>query len=420
MRGRSVTISGKASVTKPRTRVAAVAVTAALFAAAGCGGGDGSSAGGDGCAPNSPYKIGGLLGLTGSYAALGENEQKAMDLYAKQVNAAGGVNGHPIELEFADTTSSESEAVNQLRRLATQAEVIGVVGPSSSGEGIAVKPISASLEVPVVVPASSNDIVTPLDEAQYMFKEFPATADSLNAQLTYVQEQGWKRVAILAANNGYGQEPVEALPSVITQFEGLELVASETFPPDATDVTAQLSAVARSAPDVVLVWAVNPANAVVARNAATMGFSAVLFHSPGAATPVYLEVAGESANGTLVQGSKIAVPDSIEPADSQHEVVTEFVEAWRAGYGSEPNQYAANGWDSMLLLEEALQAANVSPCDLQEGRDQLRTSLEQNTKAVAGINAVYTFGPDQHGPVGIEGLAVLGVANGAFQLEQGY
>ena len=415
-----MTISGKALARTPQKHVAAIAVAAAFFAAAGCGGGDGGSAGGGDCAPDSPYRIGGLLGLTGAYASLGENEQMAMNLYAKQTNAAGGINGHPIELEFADTTSSESEAVNQLRRLATQAEVIAVVGPSSSGEGFAVKPVSTSLEVPVVVPASSTDIVTPLDEAQYMFKEFPATDDSLNAQLTYVKEQGWKRVAILAANNGYGQEPVEALPSVITQFEGLELVASETFPPDATDVTAQLSAVARSTPDVVLVWAVNPANAVVARNAADIGFPAMLFHSPGAATPVYLEVAGEAANGTLVQGSKIAVPDSIEPTDAQIEVVTGFAEAWRAEYGTDPNQYAANGWDSMLLIDEALRTADVSPCDLQEGRDQLRTSLEQNVKDLAGINAVYTFGPDQHGPVGIEGLAVLGVANGAFQLEQGY
>src|SRR5690606_13470366 len=161
--------------------------------------------------------------------------------------------------------------VNQLRKLATQDDVIAVIGPSSSGEGIAIKPIATSLKVPTIVPASSKDIVTPLDQAKYVFKQFPATDASLQAQLTYVKEQGWRRVAILAANNGYGQEPANALPNIIGDF-GVELVASELFPPDATDVTAQLSSIASKNPDVVLVWAVNPANAIVAKSAENLNF----------------------------------------------------------------------------------------------------------------------------------------------------
>lgn len=420
-----MTTAGKRPARTSTRRWAAAAVSVAFLATA-CGDGSdsespsASGSGGGDCAADTPYKIGGLLGLTGAYSALGESEQKAAQLFAEKTNDEGGINGHPIEMVFADTTSSESEAVNQLRRLATQEEVIAVVGPSSSGEGIAVKPISGSLKVPVVVPASSNAIITPADEATYMFKEFPASNDSLTAQLTYAQEQGWSRVAILAANNGYGQEPVEALPEVIKDFDGLELVASETFPPDATDVTAQLSAVASSNPDVTLIWAVNPANAVVARNAADSNFPGMLFHSPGGATPLYIEVAGEAANGTLVQGSKIAVPDAVEEGDPQYEVLTTFTEAWRDEYSSEPNQFAANGWDSMLIVAEALEAGEVSPCDLQEGRDALRDSLEENIDGLAGINAVYSYSPEQHGPEGIAGLAVLGVEGGAFTLEQGY
>jgi len=408
------------------TRRGAAAAIALAFLAAACGGGSGSGSpsasgvGGGACAPDTPYKIAGLLGLTGPYSALGENEQKAAQLFADKTNAEGGINGHPIELVFADTTSSESEAVNQLRRLATQEKVIAVVGPSSSGEGTAVKPISGSLRVPVVVPASSNAMITPVDEARYMFKEFPATSDSLTAQLTYAQKQGFKRVAILAANNGYGQEPVKALPDVIKKFDGLELVASKTFPPDATDVTAQLSAIAGSRPDVTLVWAVNPANAVVARNATDIHYPGVLFNSPGGATPQYIKVAGVAAEGTLVQGSKIAVPNAITKNDPQFEVVSTFVDAWRGKFNSDPNQFAANGWDSMLIVAEALKAGKVSPCDLQRGRDVLRGSLEDNINGFAGINAVYSYSSKQHGPVGISGLAVLGVKGGAFTLKQSY
>jgi branched-chain amino acid transport system substrate-binding protein len=283
-----------------------------------------------------------------------------------------------------------------------------------------VKPIAGSLKIPTVVPASSNAIITPPQDAKYMFKEFPASSDSLTAQLTYARDKGLHRVAILAANNAYGQEPVKALPDVIKNFNGLQLVASETFPPDATDVTAQLSAVARAKPDITLVWAVNPASAVVARSAANSNLPGLLFHSPGAATPLYIQVAGKAAEGTLVQGSKIGVPDAIKQGDPQYKIVHDFAQSWRTEFKTEPNQFAANGWDALLLVAQALKAGNVSPCDLQDSRAQLRDSLENNITNFAGINAVYSYSATQHGPVGIAGLAVLGVKNGAFTLEQSY
>jgi len=393
----------------------AVAAIGAMLFNVGCASRDGGSgAGGD-----EPYKIGALLGLTGTYSALGTNEQKAIELFAERVNANGGINGRQVEIVFADTKSSESEAVNQLRKLATQDDVIAVIGPSSSGEGIAIKPIATSLKVPTIVPASSKDIVTPLDQAKYVFKQFPATDASLQAQLTYVKEQGWRRVAILAANNGYGQEPVNALPNIIGDF-GVELVASELFPPDATDVTAQLSSIASKNPDVVLVWAVNPANAIVAKSAENLNFEPVLFNSPGAASQDYIEVGGSAVNNTLVQGSMVQVPDEITPDNPQYEAVTQFMEAWRSRYDDAPNQYAANGWDCMLLLQAALEKGNVSPDNVTEARDKLRESLENNIKDVAGINAIYTFSPNQHGNEGIKGLAVLEVDSGAWKLLQAY
>lgn len=416
MRTRRITRIGHALRGKRKAGILAAGLAATALFASACGGGGGNgSSGGD----NAPYKIGALLGLTGSYSALGTDEQKALQLYADRVNAKGGINGHKVELVVADTTSSESEAVNQLRKLATQDNVIAVVGPSSSGEGIAVKPISAALKVPVLVPASSKDIVTPSSQAKYIFKEFPASDASLQAQLTYAQNQGWKKVAILASNNGYGQEPVAALPGLVGKY-GLDLVASETFPPTATDVTAQLSSIATKNPDVVLVWAVNPANAIVAKSARNINFKPVLFNSPGAASPDYIKVGGDAVNGTLVQGSMVAVPSDIKPDNPQYSAVSDFEKAWKDKYNSEPTQYAANGWDCMLLLQTALEKGKVSPGSVTDTRAKLRDSLENNIKDVSGINAVYTFSATQHGPEGIKGLAVLKVDGGAWKLVKAY
>jgi branched-chain amino acid transport system substrate-binding protein len=394
-------------------RAAAIGLALALTATA-CGGGGGGTAPGE---PES-YRVGALLGLTGAYAAISEPERQALELYVEGLNADGGINGRPVELVVADTGSNESEAVNQLRRLVTQEEVVAVIGPSSSGEAVALRPISTSLRVPVMAIAASNAIITPPAESPYMFKEFPASLDSLRAQLTYAQEQGWTRVAMLSSNNGYGQEPAGALPDMIGEF-GLELVGAETFPPDATDMTPQLSALAGTAPDVTLVWAVNPANAVVARNARDISYPGALFQAPGAASAQYIELGGDAVEGTLLQGSKVLVSDAVAADDPQKAVLTDFVAAWQAEYDATPSQYAAGGWDSSLLTFTALAATDPALTDPQEVRDALRVALEA-TSGVSGVLAVYSFSPEQHGPQGIDGLAIIRLENGAFVLEQAY
>lgn len=397
---------------RERLRLVTIAVALSLVMAA-CG----SSGGGAG-GPGQPYRIGVLLGLTGAYASISEPERQALQLFTDRVNASGGVNGRPIELVVADTGSNESQAVNEFRRLATQEDVVAVIGPSSSGEAVALRPISQSLRTPVMAIAASNGIITPPAESGYMFKEFPASLDSLRAQLTHAKERGWRRVAMLSSNNGYGQEPAKALPGMVAEF-GLELVGSEVFPPDATDMTPQLSALAGSRPDVTLVWSVNPANAVVARNAQAIGYPGQLFQAPGAASRQYLELGAAAVEGTLLQGSKVLVADQIPAADRQSRVLTEFVRAWQAAYSSTPSQYAAGGWDSVLLTVEALRGTDPALGDVQQVRDALRDRLEQ-TSGIGGTLAVYEFTPERHGPEGIAGLAIIRVQGGRFVLEQSY
>lgn len=368
-----------------------------------------------------PYKVGVLVGLTGSYAALGEPEEKAIRLYFEQLNEAGGIDGHPVELVTADSTSSESEAVNQLRRLAVEENVVAVLGPSSSGESIALRTFTAELKVPTISLASANAIVEPASEADYIFKQYTSTNESLLAQLEFAKEQGWSKVGILYANNAYGQDPAALLPSVIDEVGGLELTGSEAFDPTATDVTAQLGTLAEGSPDVVLVWAVNPANEIVAKSADQIGFEPVLFNAPGAAGASYIEVGGSAVEGTYLQGSVVLAPESIEESNPQFEITSKLVDEFQDAYGEVAGQYAANGWDGSLLLENAIRAAGVpDPSDLQATRDAIRDALENSTSGVVGVNAIYTFTPEFHGSVELGGLAVLQVVDGKFTVVKTY
>lgn len=399
----------------------ALTAVAVALTLAGCSGGQ-AGAGGDtndsgGAGGDEPYRIGVLLGLTGAYAAVSEPQQRALEVMEKSVNAAGGVNDRDVEFVYLDTESDETKAVNQLRRLALQENVIGVVGPSSSGEGLALKPVAGSLSLPTIAIASNRQITDPVDP--FMFREFPSNTDSVAAQLAYAKSQGWDRVAVISSNNAYGQEGADAVEALAESEYGLTVVGSEVFAPDATDMTAQLNVLASADPDVLLVWAVSPANAIVARNAVDSGFPGTVFQGTGAATTGYIELGGPAAEGTILVGSKILVSEDLESTDPQYDAVTEFVDLWREEYNTEPNQFAGGAWDSMLIMLEAIDQGDIDPSNLDQARADLRDSLENNVTDLNGTIAVYDFDAERHGPEGIAGLAVMGVENGAFRLLAG-
>lgn len=403
-----------------RTAAAAAVGALLLIATAACSSGAPSTAAGANvAAAAAPLKVGVLVGLTGSYAALGSVQRDAIQLYFDDINESGGIDGQQVELTVLDTASEPATAINQLRQLAVQDEVDIVLGPSSSSEAIALKPFAASLKIPVLSLASAESIVTPASEATYIFKAYTDTKLALEAQMELLKERDWTKVALLSVNNGYGQEAALGIDAFITEYK-FDLVANEVFDATATDVTAQLTKIGESDPDVVLVWAVNPANAVVAKTAAAMDFKPVLFHSAGAGAPSYISTAGAAGEGTLLQGSKVLAAGSMATDDSQYAVTQNFVEKYTAKYSEAPGQYAASAWDASLLLSNAVTTMTADGTDLQALRDGLRDSLENNTKGLIGVNGVFTFTPEFHGPTGLTGLAVLQVKDGAFQIDKAY
>lgn len=380
-----------------------------LTSLAACGGGAASGSDTD------TYKVGVLLDLTGPYAAVAEPQKRAAELFEEQIDEAGGIDGHEVDFVYLDSKSSETDAVNQFRRFATQENVVAVIGPSASGGAIAIKPIAESMKLPLIAPVSTSVLAEP--GSPYSYKNFLAAVDSMTAQLEYLMDEGMTKVAMLSSNNAYGQEPQAEFQSVAEGL-GLEVVADATFAPDATDMTSQLSVIERADPDAVLVWSVAPANAVIAKNAEAMNFEPVLFQGPGAGSFGYLELGGSAVDGTLVQAGKILVPDQIPDDDPQKEAISEYVEAWRGAYDDEPSQYDAGVWDSLLILQRAIEEMSGNPSDVQGIRDAIEASLQTNIVDVPGVGAVYTFTEDVHGPIGSDELAILRVEDGTFQLEK--
>lgn len=404
----------KSSIRAWQATAITVGTAAVLFGVAACsstGGGGGSSTSG---AALAPYNVGVLVDLTGSYQSLGVPEEKAIKLYFDNLNKNGGIDGHPVHLEEVDTTSTNNEAINQLRAF-QDGDVVAVLGPGSSGEAQALQPVAAEVQIPTVTMGSSDAIVTPASASTYIYKQYSGTVPSLKAQVEYAKSQGWTKLAMLYANNGYGQDPANHIDSVAKQ-EGVTLTGKEAFDPSATDMTAQLGTIQATNPDAVLVWGTMPTNTNIAKSAKQIGFTAPIFQSPGAGSLAYLT---SDTEGTYVEGSVILAADTLSSSSPQYQPVQDILNAYKAAGYDAPGQFDGNGWDAATLLVNAIRKANdPSPTDTNKTRDAINSSLENNTQKVVGVNGIYTFSPDFHGSTVLDGLAVLKVVSGKFEVKK--
>jgi len=115
-----------------------------------------------------PYKVGAVFAITGPAAWLGEPERNTAKMIQEQINAQGGINGHPLEIIIEDTVGEESKAVLGVSKLINRDNVLAIVGPTRSGTTMAVIPIVEKAQVPLVSCAAAEAIVNPV--RKWVFK----------------------------------------------------------------------------------------------------------------------------------------------------------------------------------------------------------------------------------------------------------
>jgi branched-chain amino acid transport system substrate-binding protein len=365
---------------------------------------------GSGDAGEDTYHLGVLVALTGAYSALGEAERDSTAAFVEKINAEGGVNGRKIKLTVVDTRSVESDAVSGLRKLASEG-VLAVIGPSGTSEAIALKPVTASLKIPAIGMASGTAIVEPVDEARWMFKNFPDISRSTRAMLSFAKGLGAKTVAVLAPNTAYGQQQAKEVPQVASEY-GLTVVGSELHDPNATEFVPQLTRLKNKNPDSVVVYGVVPGTAIIGQNAKQLNFDAEFVYEPGAASPEFIKVGQDAVEGRYVVGTKALVADSVAQDDPQYQAVQDFVKA----YGKQPTQFAGNGWDAISLFVEAIKKSNPDTSDVAAARSAIRDALEGQLSGYVGVNGIYKYSATDHSGLGTEGLALLKVENGVFRM----
>jgi branched-chain amino acid transport system substrate-binding protein len=381
------------------TLLAAGALT--LTACAESDEGGGGEGGGD---DSGPIKIGAVLDITGAGASLGVPERQTLEMLADQVNEDGGINGREVELIIEDNQSTEDAAAQAATKLITEDDVDILLGASRSGPSFAMRPIAEDSEIPMISLAANVQIV---EGSEWVFKTAQNDAVVLENIVDLAVERGWKTLSLIRDSSGYGEGVQEVLEQ-LGEPEGIEVVTTESFAPDATDFTAQMVNVRNAGADANIIWGIPPAAALAQKAYAQLNLDAPVIQSHGIGNQVFLETAGQSADGLLAPLGRLLVVDQLPEDDPQKKVIEQFISDYKAEYGESPSTFAGHAWDGFMIAVQALEEVGTDP-------NELRDYIE-NLDEFVGISGVFHFSPDNHSGLDKTALAIVTVENGEWKL----
>lgn len=347
-----------------------------------------------------PIRIGALFAVTGPAAFLGEPERNTAQMVVDEINKAGGVKGHKLELIVYDTAGDATKAVQLATKLIKNDKVAAIIGPSTSGESMAVIAVAEKEQVPLISCAASIKITDPVKK--WVFKT--AQNDSLAVSRIYenLQKQKQTRVAILTVSDGFGSSGREQLKAQAAK-QGITIVSDDTYGPKDTDMTAQLTKIRGSQAQAIICWGTNPGPAVIAKNARQLGLKTPIYMSHGVSSKKFIELAGEAAEGIKLPSGKVIVADVLPASDPQKKSLLAFVKDYQNHYKAEGDHFGGHAWDAVMLLKGAIERGGDSPATI---RDQL-----EKTRQFHGIGGTFTYSVQDHAGLNKDAFVLVEVKN---------
>jgi branched-chain amino acid transport system substrate-binding protein len=301
--------------------------------------------------------------LTGSEANFGQSTHNGVMMAVEDVNATGGILGKKLRVVTYDDQGKTAEVGTAVTRLVTRDQVTAVIGEVASSLSLAGGQICQQHGVPMVSPSSTNPKVTEIGD--YVFRVCFVDPFQGYAAARFItdpkERQGLdlSRVALLvdqrqAYSQGLAKSFIEALAEL-----GGEVVANESYQGGDQDFSAQLSRIKEAAPEVLYVPGYYTDVANVAKQARAFGITAPFVGGDG------WESVQEIAAGAL-DGSYYTNHYAF---DEDRPAVHRFVTRYRALYHHVPDSLSALGYDSVMLLRDAIIRTRTT--DHQAVRDAL-------------------------------------------------
>ncbi|GAA2489414.1 ABC transporter substrate-binding protein [Winogradskya humida] len=331
----------------------------------------------------------------------------ALQLRIEQINASNKLPDHELELRVMDNRSESKQSLSNISTLADDPGIAAIITGECDECVVGAAKTINDKRVPTIALAAADQVATPIESRRYLFKIGPNGSDSAAALTAELDRSGKKKVAIVYANNLYGNGVRSHLVSELQKKPQITVIEPAPVKPTATDVSQVIETVTADKPDalVVLTGSDQATAAVTAAKAAK--FKGQVYFDAAAANDLFVpqEAAVATENTTMVFTQILAIDDVIatSPAKAARK-------QWFRDYTSRYGSYsgvASFGADAVDLIADAVVRAGG---DRQRLRDVLETSQTD------GLSGPLRLTPDNHSGLMPQALTLLVARSGRWRL----
>ena len=327
-------------------------------------------------ANNETYVIGATGPLTGDTSVYGVAVQRGASLAIDEINAAGGLNGVLFSFEMVDDMAAADKAATGYTSLFEKG-MQASIGSVTSGSCASFAAEAANDGVLFMTPSASAENVIGVSENAFRVCFGDAQQGTIAAN-TLVEDYSEIGV-IYDTSDPYSAGLYEAFEAQMTELGKVKDTDYfvYTFTKETNkDFSTQVSELKAKECDVLFLPFYYTEAALVCKKAAQLDFNVPVFGCDG------LDGIKDQLDDTVT-----AVISYITPFDVNSADVKDFVDAFQKKYGEAPNQFAADGYDAVMIIYEAMKAANVNDVTISAAdlADVLRPVLTGGTFKYDGL-----------------------------------
>jgi len=350
-------------------------------------------------AAEEPIRIGEYASITGKEASLGQSSHNGTMMAIDDLNAAGGVLGRPLLLITEDTQSKPGESATAAKKLISRDKVVALLGEVASSRSLEAAPVAQLAKVPMISPASTNPKVT--ETGNYIFRTCFIDPFQGPVMAKFAQEKlRAQRVALMVSNSSAYSIGLAKFFREAFTANGGTIVLEQKYAEGDKDFKAQLTAIKAAGVDAVFNPGYYNEGALIVLQARDLGLTLPIFGADSWEAEALIELGGKAIEGAYLCSH-------YSPADPSPRVQN-FVQAYKKRFGTTPDSNASLGYDSVLVLVDAIKRAGSTD------RTKIRDALAA-TKNFAAVTGNITIDAQRNAS---KNAVIIQVRNGKFEFVQ--
>jgi branched-chain amino acid transport system substrate-binding protein len=307
-----------------------------------------------------------------------------------------------------DDESDATKCNLAVKKLIKKDEVPVIIGPSTSGNSMAVVGVAEEAKIPLISCAASHKIVTPIESRKWIFKVAGSDSHVVEKLFEYMKKKSIQKIAVMSPSDGFGASGREEILR-LAPLSGMTVVADERYGPQDTDLTAQLTKIRSAQPQAVINWSTGPTQILAVKNWRDLGMDSLpLYQSHGFGSRKNIQLAGPASEGVLLALARVNVGPLLPENDAQKKVIMEYTKAYEERYKEPISSFGGHAWDSMQLALAALQSVGPNAA-------KIRDFLE-NTRGFVGQHGIFNFSAQDHNGLSKDDLVMVVVKNGDWAM----